>query len=240
MLLLGGLIVALAALIGGAAGFGASLIATPFLLTIGLPLPFVVTVNLTMTLVTRLVVVRRLRRDLAVRTVALLVGGSVPGILFGTQLLTIVSAPTIKRATGIVVMVATVLLVLVANGPPPRPLPGAAALAGLFGGVLGATTSLNGMPAVLFLARDRVSPRRFLANLAAYFVCANTLTLILLAARGELARQALFPIALLWLPGALFGNAFGVTLADRLPAKTFRAFTYTLAFIAGLLTTLTA
>lgn len=40
-------------LIGGVTGFGSSLVATPFLLLLGVPLPLVVTANLTLVIATR-------------------------------------------------------------------------------------------------------------------------------------------------------------------------------------------
>src|ERR671914_218851 len=45
-LLAGALVVAAAAFLGGVTGFGYSLVATPLLLLLGFPLPFVVTANL--------------------------------------------------------------------------------------------------------------------------------------------------------------------------------------------------
>ena len=61
MLIVGGLLVAGAALLAGTSGFGLALVATPTLLLTGFSLPFVVTVNLLISLATRLPVAWRLR-----------------------------------------------------------------------------------------------------------------------------------------------------------------------------------
>src|SRR3954454_4697708 len=92
--------VAAASFLGGVTGFGYSLVATPLLLLAGFPLPFVVTANLALAFVTRISVAYRFRRSMSPRRVALLVGGSVPGLWLGTTVLKAVDPTTIKVAAG--------------------------------------------------------------------------------------------------------------------------------------------
>ena len=238
-LVAGGLVVLLASFLGGVTGFGYTLVATPLLLLVGFPLPFVVTANLALALVTRIPVAIRFRRDLAPGRVIGLVGGSVPGLWLGALVLTAVAEATIRAAAGVVTMVAAALLARSASAPPPAPIPGAPVAAGLAGGFLGAATSLNGIAPVLLLARDRASPRAFQANLAVYFVASNAIGLVVLLAQGALARDALDAFAL-WLPGSLAGNALGTALGPRLPERGFRRLTLALVFAAGAVTAVAA
>ena len=240
-LVLGGLAVAIASFLGGVTGFGYSLVATPLLLLIGYDLRFVVTVNLALALVTRIMVAIRFRRSAWPRRVALLIGGAIPGLWLGVAILKTVDPDDIKVAAGIVTMVAAGLLARSVRAPPPqRTIPGAAAVAGFFGGFLGASTSLNGVAPVLLLARDKASPRSFLADLAMYFVGANAIGLAMLAARHTIRTAALSPAFLLWLPGSLLGNWLGTTLGPRLPEVAFRRLTLVIIFVAGGVTALTA
>ena len=240
-LLAGAVSVALASFLGGVTGFGYSLVATPLLLLIGYELPFVVTANLALALVTRLSVAIRFRHSAWPRRVALLIGGAVPGLWLGTLVLRAIAADTIKVAAGLVTMVAAALLARSVNAPPPRrQLPGAAVVAGFLGGFLGASTSLNGVAPVLLLARDKAAPRSFLADLAMYFVGANAIGLAILAARHTLRTDALSPAFLVWLPGSLLGNWLGTTLGPRLPEAAFRRLTLAIVFVAGGVTALTA
>jgi uncharacterized membrane protein YfcA len=239
-LVLGGGVVALTAFLGGVTGFGAALASTPFLLSIGFPLDFVVTVNLALLLCTRISVSYRLRKHLLHGTVVMLVLGSVPGIYLGVRALGIVEASTIKFATGILVIVAAAMLLRTGRG---RAAPRSAVvplLAGLAGGFLGSTTSLSGIPPAIALAREEIEPSGFLSTLAVYFVFSSGIALALLAAQGVLVQAALFPAAALWLPGALFGNFLGVNLAGRLPTQTFRRLTCGVIFIAGVVTIYTS
>jgi uncharacterized membrane protein YfcA len=238
--LLGGLTMFLTATMGGITGFGASLLSTPTLLLLGLPLRSVVIVNLSIVLVTRAVTALRLREHVSPRRPALLVLGSIPGLYCGTLLLGVVDATFLKRFAGIAIILATLFQIATMRRPPPPRVPGAPFVASWLGGVLGATTSLNGIPPAILLARDRSAPRSFQADLALYFVCSNAIGLALLAARGTFIGHALIPTALVWVPGALLGNAIGTALGGRLPDRHFLSLAFALAGIAGAVTALTA
>jgi uncharacterized membrane protein YfcA len=171
----------------------------------------------------------------------MLLGGAIPGLYLGVVVLGAVNPTDIKIAAGVVTMVAALLMARSVNAPPPRrTIPGAAVVAGFLGGFLGSSTSLNGVAPVLLLARDKASPRSFLADLAMYFVGANAIGLAILAARGTLDRDALSPAFLVWLPGSLLGNWLGTTLGPRLPEAGFRRLTLVIVFVAGGVTALTA
>lgn len=239
-LLAGGFVVAAASFLGGATGFGYSLVATPLLLLLGFSLPFAVTVNMALALVTRLAVAYRFRDDVRPSRAAGLIVGSVPGLWLGAIVLTSVPESTIKLCAGLVVMGAAVLLWRSVSAPPPPPVRGAPLAAGFAGGFLGTATSLNGIAPVLLLARDKAAPRSFLADLALYFVASNTIGLAILAGHGAIVSQALFPAFALWLPGSLIGNRAGTAVGPRLPEVAFRRLTLALVFVAGGLTALAA
>jgi uncharacterized protein len=238
--LLGGLTMFLTATMGGITGFGSSLLSTPTLLLLGLPLRSIVIVNLSTVLITRGMTALRLREHVSPRRPALLVLGSIPGLYCGTLLLGVVDVAFLKRFAGIAIILATLIqMASMRRSPPPR-IPGAPIVAGWLGGVLGATTSLNGIPPAILMARDRAAPRSFQAELALYFTVSNAIGLILLAARGAFVGHALVPTALVWMPGALVGNAIGTALGGRLPVRLFLSCAFALAGIAGAITALTA
>jgi uncharacterized membrane protein YfcA len=239
MLVLGGALAALAAFLAGASGFGLGLVATPLLLLSGFSLPFVVTVNLLISLATRVSVMWRTREWITWRRATALVGGAVPGLWVGSLALGAVDLRDVRVLVGIVVAVAALGLAWVDRHPPKPRLRGLNVVAGFLGGVLGTTTSLTGVPPALLLARRRVAQPAFFADLAVYFVASSALGLVVLAANAQFSGSGLRAF-LWWLPGVLVANALGMFVGFRLPESTFRRTTLALAFAAGIATAATA
>ena len=239
-LMLGGGVVALTAFLGGVTGFGAALASTPLLLSMGFPLDFVVTANIALLLCTRVTVSYQLRKHVCRAWASMLVLGSIPGIYIGVWTLDVVEASNIAMATGFLAMGAAVMLLVQREGGRVVPtVPAIPLLAGMAGGFLGSTTSLSGIPPAIALAREEMTPPRFLSTLAVYFVFSSATTIVLLATHGALVKAALFPATALWLPGALLGNFMGVNLGERLPKLAFLRLTCGVIFVAGAITVCT-
>lgn len=239
MLIVGGLIVAAAALLAGSSGFGLGLIATPMLLLSGFSLPFVVAANLLISLATRLLVAWRLRAAIDRRRVALLVGAAVPGLWIGSRTLGALDEEALKVAVGIVIALAAASLAW-ADRHPPRPrIRGLTVVAGFTGGLLGTTTSLVGAPPALLFTRRRLATASFFADLSIYFIATSVIGLAILAADGHVSGDAVRAFAW-WLPGVLVANAIGTSVGLRLPGTAFRRLTLGLAFVAGIVTAVTA
>lgn len=234
---LGAAAVGIAAILGGATGFGSSLLSTPLLLLVGLPVPEVVVINLTTTLVTRTAVLYRSRRHVDLRWVALLAAGSIPGAWLGAVTMGLIPPHVLKPVAGVLVVLAGLRLAFVDGGGRPRS-PGAALVAatGLTGGYLSTTTSLNGPPAAVLLARARVPPTAFIADLAGYFVVTNALSLTILGARDQIPHAVLWPALPVFLLTAVTGNQLGGVLARRLSGRAFRIAVVVLVVVSGLVT----
>lgn len=238
---IGGVVTLLAGLLGGGAGFGYALLSTPFLLMVGFPPPFVITANLSLALLTRGTVAWRLRYHITPRRIVLLFVSSVPGMILGIITLTQVDEGLIRMATGVFIVVASLGLIWSTSRDDPGPqIPGGTIIAGTAAGFLGTTTSLSGVPIAVYFIRERLEPVRFLADMAAYFVCGNIAALGLLLISGTFATSALFPAMLLWLPGAMAGNLIGTAIGRKLPHSLFRTFTLGVVVVAGILTVVTA
>jgi uncharacterized protein len=210
-------------------------------LLIGIPPPFVVTANITLGLIARVGVAYRFRIFITRRRVGLLLLGSLPGLALGVYVLTTVDASIIKMGTGVIAILAAIALVWTTSRPGPmRPVPGGPVIAGMAGGFMSATTSISGVPPAIYLIRERLEPARFLGDMAAFFVGVNSLALVMLLIGGAFVSSALFPAALLWLPGAIVGNLIGARIGARMPRGMFRYFTLVVILVAGIITILTA
>jgi len=236
LLVSGALCLGVASIIGGATGFGTSLIATPLMLLAGFAVPEVVVINLLATLVTRIAVAYRLRTHINWPRVALLGLGCVPGAWLGAVTVTLLPAHDLKLAAGAGVMLCGILMAVPTRRQTGDPSAASQVATGVVGGYLSTTTSLNGPPPVLLLTRARLPPLNFLADLAGYFIVTNTVSLTILGLRNEVPPALLWPMLPVSVAAALSGNLVGLRIAKRLPAKVFRSIVIALVIVAGALT----
>ncbi|GAB3359923.1 sulfite exporter TauE/SafE family protein [Amycolatopsis echigonensis] len=235
-MILGALAVAFAGFIGGLTGFGASLVGTPLLLLIGLPLPQVVVINLFATMITRLAVLHRERNHIDWRRVAILGAASLPGAAAGALTLHLLPPHALRILAGTVVVLSGLRLLLRPTREAHPATTVKQTVAGLLGGYLSTTTSLNGAPPAVLLASAKVPPRTFVGDLAGYFVVTNCLSLLLLVTAGQLDTTALgarLPILVL---AALAGNILGGRLIGRVPRTVFDRAIVGLIVVSGLVT----
>ena len=210
LIVIAALCVAAASVIGGAAGFGTSLIAAPLMLTAGIGLAETVVVNLVVALITRVGVTVQLREHIDWRRVAVLGAASVPGAWLGVQTVTLLPDQHLKPA------------------------------AGAIGGYFSTTTSLNGPPVVLLLGRAKIPPMSFIADLAGYFVITSIVSLALLWSGTGIDLPGLWPLLAACVVAGVTANQLGIAIARRLPTHLFRSAVIVLVVIAGLLTIVTA
>lgn len=240
-MLLGGSTILLATFLAGVVGFAYGLVALPLLLVVGVPLTDVVVINLAVGLVTRISVVAQRFRDISPSRAGLLVAGSLPGIVLGLLTRGLLNADVVRLAAGVVTLLAVAAIVRrTRHLRPARSGPRLAFTAGTAGGFLGVTTSLNGIPPALLLTGDRASARGMVADLAAYFVVGNALTLGMMWQSGLEASGWIWWALLGWIPVGLVGNLLGTTLGPRLPYQLFRRVTLVVIVTSGVVSVVQA
>src|SRR5690606_3133236 len=106
------------------------------------------------------------------------------------------------------------------------------AASGVVGGVLGATTSLNGVVPALVMSQARVPNRQFLADLAVYFVGSSVVGLVAVTVGGVSAPHA-FEYFLVSVPLSVLANQLGLTWGAKLPQRVFRVVTIVVVICAG-------
>ena len=236
LLFWGSVCICASAVVGGATGFGASLIAAPFMLLAGFNVEDVVIINLVAGVVTRIGVSLRLRSHIDWRRVTLLVAGSLPGACLGALPVLAFPEHALKRVVGIVVVLCGLGMAAARLQQPYVPSTRAQVAAGFASGFLSTTTSLNGPPIALVLARAGLPPLSFIADLAAYFTLTNAVSLLILLGRGPLPADILWPDLPVLVAIATVGNFLGLRIARKLPARGFRAAVIGLVILVGVLT----
>ncbi len=187
------------AAVQGAVGFGANLVAAPVLALIDptlVPVPLICTSLLLNTLTTRRETAHVDRRELCIA-----VAGLVPGTLAGAALLSAVDDDTLGLLFASMVLIA---VALVASGLHVRPTPVTLAVAGVLSGTMGTTSSIGGPPIAVVHSRSEGPVVR--ATLARFFLASAALSIVALAAAGEITRDDLL-VGLLLGPGTVAGFA---------------------------------
>lgn len=235
VLVLGACGVFVACTVGGLVGFASSLLLLPVLLLLDVPLPEAVALNLTLAVLTRLPSVVALRRHVDRRRTATMLLGSMPGSALGLVVVRVVPAPALEVGAGVLVLLSGLYLVRVPRRSLASTSPGdgVTALAGACSGMLGVTTSLNGVPPAVLLARSGATVQTRLADLTFYFVVGNCLTLVLLSIIGGLSTTQGSTTLITWLVAGLSGNIAGLWLAERIELAVFERLTTWLVLLSG-------
>lgn len=142
--------------------------------------------------------------------------GRVPGVVGGA----LVAASLSDRVLALLVA-ATVLLSVVASVTSSRfdPSDGALLAAGLSSGFMGTTTGVGGPP--IALVYQHSDPATMRATISAFFAIGAVMSVVALAAAGEVGRRQLELTALL-LPSVFVGVAVARRYRDRLRAGVVR------------------
>lgn len=222
--------------VGGLVGFASSLLYLPVLLVLGVPLPEAVALNLVMAVLTRLPSVVALRDHLDLRRTTTMLAGSLPGIVTGLVVARLVPAGVLEVGAGLVVLGSGLHLLRARRRTPTTTTaarPRAALVAGGCSGLLGVTTSLNGIPPAVLLARSGAPVRTRLADLSAFFVVGNCLTLVALAVAADVPVVQPSSGTAAWLLAGMLGNAFGLRLAEAIDQRRFDDLTIGLVLLSG-------
>lgn len=208
-----------AGLVQGMTGFGFALVAVPILL-IFLDPPSAIGLTMLMALLVAAFVCARHWRHVRLVETSLMLGASVPGILLGTQALTVWPAPTIKTLAGAAAVASALPLLLGYRRRFGRERLAAVA-AGALSGFLQGSTGLSGPPIVLLMSNQGWHPEVFRASLSFFFTLASALTVAALRVNGVLTDELLLSSTSL-LPALVGGMFLGIWLAGRVDVQRFR------------------
>ena len=220
-------LVAGAACVQGAAGFGMALLAAPLLTLVDrsfAPAPLVLAV-----LPLSVLVAQRDWAHLDRRGLAWAIGGRLPGVVLGGVAAALLSQHTLALVLGLGVLVAVSLSMVTARL---RPTPGTLVSAGFASGFMGTTTSIGGPP--MALVYQRSDGPAFRSTLAIYFAAGALMSLTALAVAGRMGAHELRLGLLLW-PGVILGFLLSRPLTRYLDEGRTRPMVLAISAAAALL-----
>ena len=220
-------LVAGAACVQGAAGFGMALLAAPLLTLVDrsfAPAPLVLAV-----LPLSVLIALRDWAHVDRKGLAWAIGGRLPGVVLGAVAAAALSEHTLALVLGLGVLVAVGLSMVTARL---RPTPGTLVSAGFASGFMGTTTSIGGPP--MALVYQRSEGPAFRSTLAIYFAAGAVMSLTGLAIAGRVGAHELRLGLLLW-PGVLLGFGLSKRLTGYLDDGRTRPMVLAVSAMAALL-----
>jgi hypothetical protein len=209
-----------AALCQSLTGFGFALVMVP-LLSLAWDVKSAVVTSTVLGTVSLLPLLFEARRHVRLAAVAALVAGSLAGIPAGILLLDWIDPEALKILVGLTVIAASVLVYQVREVRATRAGVMPAVAAGVVSGVLRASTSMGGPPAVLYLLGVEKDVEAFRGTILAFFLPMSLVTIVGLAAVGRVTPDVLRTSAIA-LPALVVGLVIGAWLRYRVREELFR------------------
>ena len=221
-----------AAFIRGLAGFGFALILAPILLLILNPVAVVV-INLSLSLLSNIVVVIHSFARIDFKRVLPMALSSLLGIPLGVWIISVVASSILKIVIGAVIIC---FAVLVASGFR-KTFAGerlSSSIAGFFSGLLSSSTSLGGPPVVLLMHSQEWPKEIIHPSLAGYFLFLGCCSLGALSLSGQVHTETVVTAASL-APALVVGTGLGTVAFHRVNTRFFRALSVAIIICTGLL-----
>jgi uncharacterized membrane protein YfcA len=225
-------VVFLAALVHGAAGFGAALVAMPLLVLVmdvrdATPLVAI------LTLTVNALLLGALRRDFEIRRLLPLCLGALAGIPAGILFLRYGPRSFLELLLGLVLISYALHGLVSRRRPPPTGRKGAF-LFGLASGFVGGAINTGGPPAVIYMSSQPWRKEEVHASLQFYFLLVGFLVVAGHALSG-LTTAATMNTYVTLLPALSAGSAAGYLAHRRVSADSYRTMILVLLLVLGIL-----
>lgn len=226
------LIVLLAGIVSGLAGFGSAIVSVPVLMVL-MPPRIVVPVVQLISSTIHVFVLAEAWRSLNLRRIWPVILAGVSSVPLGTYFLLLLDASTLRMLVGGTVLLCALAMLLGWQRPVRREKL-MLVLVGLVSGVLNGSTGMGGPPVILFLTNQDVEKQSFRVNLIFYFACLGVVSLISQYVGGLMTAEVIKSWLML-APAAILGTWLGIKLSKRTDQQRFRQITLGILMLTGAL-----
>ncbi|MDD4460083.1 MAG: sulfite exporter TauE/SafE family protein [Desulfoplanes sp.] len=220
-----------AGFIQGLSGFGSNLILLP-LLTMAYPIKTIIPLAGLFALCINVSLISRLRRNIRIRPVLLMLSCSLPGIPCGVLILKMVSPVVLEVGLGFV-LVSFAGYSLFGRFPRREIASWWALVAGFISGCLGGSLGTNGPPILIYTAIQPWTKNEVKGVLAAFFLLSGIGVTATQWLNGLLTLDV-FSLFRLGLPALLAGIVLGLFASGRIGDASYRKGVTVLIFMLGL------
>lgn len=234
--ILGSLVIFAASFIQGVTGFGFALLAVPLLSYI-LPLKSIVPLVVFYSLVTNLFILKETRNDIKINEIRWVIIFGIIGIPAGVYFLKVIDVNILKILIGSLILITAIAMMqgfkikmkneVLSSG-----------IAGFLSGFLNGSVSMSGPPVVIFLTNRGSDKDTFRANLTAYAIITNIITIGSFIISGVSGMENIGHLIYLF-PGLLAGVFAGTFLVRKINEALFKNIVLVLIIITGVTTVIT-
>lgn len=223
-------IILIAGFIQGLTSFGFALISMP-LLSILIPLQQVVPIIVVLSLFTNIAVLYSCRKQVDLKKIWILILSSIAAAPIGALILYYISPSVLKVSSGLLIVAFAVIL-LRGLSFPLRNERMASIPVGIISGLLNGSISMSGPPIALFLSNQGVDKLTFRANITAYAIILNIITVSSYYVTGLLNLEVAIYIS--WMvPSMIVGVLLGILAVKKLNEATFKKLALWLIIVSG-------
>ncbi len=195
-------------------GFGMGVIAAPIILWLEPNLmPSIIVVLGTLLSV---IILLQYRNHLEIKALFFAFLGRLPGTFLAAYILMMLSESEMFLILGVTILITVFLSLAKINL---KPTPKSLFFGGLFSGIMGTATGIGGPPIAILFQNEE--PNKLRANLAAFFVITNIISLIALHCSGHFSL-ADFKQSLIYLPLPLFGIIIAYFIQNKVKGESIR------------------
>ncbi len=232
ILILGSIIIFLAALLQGTTGFGFSLFSIP-LLTLFISPKTAISMILLVSVLINISVLYNSRKSLNFKFILQIFLFSMIGVPIGAKLLLILPDYVLKIVIGVFILLFGILFFFnvrfkVKNEKITR------VVVGFFSGLLNGSITMSGPPIIIFLANEQKGKMHFRAHLASFFLLLTLFTIPVYIYYG-LITKVVVDYALIFSVAVILGVIGGNILIHKIKEVHFRKLTLVIIILMGVL-----
>lgn len=232
ILILGSIIIFLAALLQGTTGFGFSLFSIP-LLTLFISPKTAIPMILLVSVLINISVLYNSRKSLNFKFILQIFLFSMIGVPIGAKLLLILPDYVLKIVIGVFILLFGILFFFnvrfkVKNEKITR------VVVGFFSGLLNGSITMSGPPIIIFLANEQKGKMHFRAHLASFFLLLTLFTIPVYIYYG-LITKVVVDYALIFSVAVILGVIGGNILIHKIKEVHFRKLTLVIIILMGVL-----
>ncbi|SFE17967.1 hypothetical protein SAMN05216378_2613 [Paenibacillus catalpae] len=225
------MIVLLAGFVQGLTSFGFALISMPLLVKL-MPMQQAVPIVVVLSLLTNIAVLYSSRKHVRIKQIWPLLIASLLAAPLGTYALIYVPAHSLKLGAGLLVAVVSILMLSGRSFPLSRI---AYAPVGALSGFLNGSISMSGPPVALFLTNQGLDKMTFRANITAYALILNIITIGTYVYEGLLNQTSVETVG--WsVPALILGVIIGIKAVGKLNERLFKTIALWLILVTGIWT----